>query len=261
MPLLGGLVIVSGVTLMWALVFLFRTEWILEITGILLAVLLVFLLGFFDDIRQLRPEIRLLGQVAASLVVIFIGRIVFNVIPFWFISIPITLFYLVAAINSLNLLDGIDGIATGSTLVAAGGFFVVFSLDGNYLGTILSLALAGVTAGFLIFNFNPAKIFLGDSGSTVLGLLLGILAVLFSSRSYSLVHFFVPILILIVPILDTGTAIIRRKLQHRPIFSGDRDHLYDLIIKMGFSQKLTCLIFYLFGIVGSSIAYTILALK
>ncbi len=197
---------------------------------------------------------RILGQLSAALIIIFISKIVVNIIPYWYINIPITLFCLIVVVNSINLLDGIDGLATGSTLVASGAFLIAFMLEGNILGIMISLSLIGVTAGFLIYNFNPAKIFLGDSGSTVLGLLLGVLTILFLSKPYSLVHFSIPILILAVPILDTGLAIGRRILKHKPVFHGDRDHFYDQLMKKGFSQKQTSLIGYLFGFLAALVA-------
>lgn len=251
MPILGGIAIAFGIISSWLFSAFFLKAFQQEILGLLLAFSLILLFGLFDDAKGLNPTTRLLGQFVASLVVIFVSKITVNLIPHWYISIPITIFYLMAAINSINLLDGIDGLATGTTLVASGGFLFAFILQGNALGMMISMSLIGVTAGFLLYNFSPAKIFLGDNGSTVLGLLLGVLAVLFSSKPYSLIHFVVPILIMVVPIFDTGLAIGRRIGRHRPVFHGDRDHFYDQLMRKGFSQKQTSLITYCFGLLGA----------
>jgi len=250
-PILGGLAISLGLVLSLLYGIFFLKIFQQEEVGLVLALLVVLLLGLFDDLKGLKPSIRLFGQFVVSLLVIFVSRITVNLIPYWYISIPVTLIYLMTVINSINLLDGIDGLATGITFVASVGFLVVFILEGNPLGIMISMSLIGVTAGFLIYNFNPAKIFLGDNGSTVLGLLLGVLAVLFSSKPYSFQHFVVPILIIIIPLLDTGLAIGRRFLKHRPVFHGDRGHFYDRLMGKGFSQRQTSLISYFFGLLGA----------
>jgi UDP-GlcNAc:undecaprenyl-phosphate GlcNAc-1-phosphate transferase len=251
MPLLGGIAMLVGIiTSLIIIGFLYETyHW--QIIGLFIALLFILSLGLFDDIKGLKPFVRLIGQIFAALIIIVIGKVTVNFIPFWYVSIPLTVFFLLASINAINLLDGLDGLATGMTLIASGGFFVVFFLKGDTVGAAISLALLGVTAGFLIFNFHPAKIFLGDNGSTVLGLLLGVLAVRFASEPYFIIHLVVPILILIVPLLDTSLAIGRRILKHRSISSGDRDHYYDKLVKKGLTQKQTSFASYLFGLLGA----------
>jgi len=261
MPILGGLAITFGIISSWLFGVFFLKAFQQEIVGLLLALLLVFLLGLLDDIKGLKPSARLFGQFIVSIVVIFVCKIEVSLIPYWYISIPITIFYLMAAMNSINLLDGLDGLATGTTLVASGGFLVAFMLERNALGMMISITLIGVTAGFLVYNFNPAKIFLGDNGSTVLGFLLGVQAVLLSSQPYSLVHFVVPIFIMVIPFLDAGFAIGRRILKHKPIFHGDRDHFYDLLVKKGLTQKKTSLITYIFGLLGALAALSFMLVQ
>lgn len=260
-PILGGLAISFGIILSWLWGGFFLEVSQQKIVGLLLALLLVFFLGLFDDVKGLMANTRILGQLSAALIIIFVSKIMVNIIPYWYLSIPITIFYLIVVVNSINLLDGIDGLATGTTLVASGAFLIAFVLEGNALGVMISFSLIGVTAGFLIYNFNPAKIFLGDNGSTVLGLLLGVLTVLFLSKPYSLIHFAIPILILAVPILDTGLAIGRRILKHRPVFHGDRDHFYDQLMRKGFSQKQTSLITYLFGLLAALVAVSFMLVQ
>lgn len=256
-PLLGGLPILIGIFASLLASLLFSAE-ARQIVGVLFACLLVHLLGLFDDFRKLSPGIRLLGQICAALIIISISQITVKTSPLWYISIPLTVFYLIAAINSVNLLDGIDGIAAGTTLVASVGFLAAFIIEKNTLGVLVSLALMGVTSGFLVFNFNPARIFLGDNGSTVLGLLMGILAVLLSSKAYSITRFLASLLILIVPIFDTGLAVGRRIVMHKSPFLGDRDHVYDKLMKIGYSQKKICLIAFSFGFLGALAAILVI---
>lgn len=257
MPLLGGMALCLGITSSLIIIlFLYKPH--LKITmGVLSSVLFVFFLGLMDDIKEIKPLLRFLGQICAALIFIFICGITADFLPFWFVSIPLTILFIVASINALNLLDGLDGLAAGTTLIASLGFFAVYFLKGDILWASISLILAGATAGFLIFNFHPARIFLGDNGSTVLGFLLGILAVRFVSKPYSLIRLIIPGLILIVPVLDLILAVMRRLLRKKPISIGDRDHIYDKLIKRGFSQKQTALITYLFGFIGASTAIII----
>ncbi len=174
-------------------------------------------MGLVDDYKGLKPATRLLGHVSASLIVIFVSGFSVKCIPIPFLSVLFTLLYLVGAINAINLIDGLDGLAAGITLVAAAGFLAGFMLSGNPLGVTIALGLIGSSIGFLIYNFPPAKIFLGDNGSTVLGFLLGVLAVLYSSKPYSTTHLLFPILVLLVPILDTCVAIGRRMIKGNAI--------------------------------------------
>jgi len=254
MPILGGLALSFGIISSCVLSIFFFKIFKQEIIGFLIGLLLVFLLGLFDDLKGLKPIIRLGGQFIASFIVISVSKITVNLIPYWYITIPVTILYIMATINSINLLDGIDGLATGTALIASGGFLFAFFLVKNNLGMVISASVLGITAGFLIYNFNPAKIFLGDNGSTMLGFSLGFLAVLFSSKSFSIIHFVVPIFILAIPLLDTGLAISRRLFRHRSIFYGDRDHFYDKLLRKGFTQKRISLITYIFGFLSAMVA-------
>ena len=199
MPLLGGVSVWLGIVFsLFIISFVYKPPFKV-ITGIYASLLFVLFIGLLDDIRGIKPYLRFIGQIGVALIFIFVCGITADFIPFWYISMPLTVLFIVSSINAVNLLDGLDGIATGTTLIASIGFFAVFFLKGDLLWASISLALAGATAGFLIFNFHPAKIFLGDNGSTVLGFMLGILAVRFVTKPYSLVYLFVPGLILILP--------------------------------------------------------------
>jgi len=258
MPLLGGVSLAIGIIASLIATGILFDNSIRAIIGLFSALMIIFLFGLLDDTIDLKPALRLLGQICAACVVIFICNITFNYFPIWYFSIPMTILCLIAFVNAINLLDGLDGLACGITMIASVGFFVAFILQGDSLWAAISLALAGVTGAFLLFNFHPAKIFLGDNGSTFLGIYLGVLAVKFVSEPYSLKHLLVPALILIVPIIDTSLAIGRRVLKHRPISSGDRDHYYDKLVKKGYSQKSASIISYVFGILGASAAVLII---
>jgi len=250
-PLLGGLGILSGCLITLLLSVIFFKEFQQEIAGLVIALLILFFTGLLDDAKGLNPFLRLFGQLSAVFIAIRIGGFSVKLIPIMPISIAITIFYITGATNATNLIDGLDGLAAGITLVASMGFFTGFMTAGNSLGMLISSGLFGTSLGFLIFNFHPAKIFLGDNGSTILGFLLGILAVLYSAAPFSIKHLLFPLLILIVPISDTFLAISRRALKHMPLFHGDRDHVYDYLVKKGLSQRQTMMIMCLFGLAGA----------
>ena len=251
-PLLGGLGILSGCLLTLVLGALLFKEFQREIAGLAIALLLLFFIGLLDDARGLKPLTRLAGQVSASIIVIFLSGFAVEFTSMGALNTAITVFYIVGATNAINLIDGLDGLASGITLVASMGFFAGFMALGNSLGILVSLGLIGTTLGFSIFNFHPAKIFLGDNGSTLLGFLLGVLAVIYCTQPISMTRFLFPLLILIVPIADTSLAIGRRAVKRKPLFHGDRDHLYDHLVKKGLSQKQTMLIMCLFGLAGAA---------
>ena len=250
-PLLGGLAIFSGLLVAFLMGAIFFSELQKEIIGLVASLLILFLIGLIDDYQGLRPVIRLLGQLVASLIIVFFSVFQVNLISVQSINLAIIIFCLMGVTNAVNLIDGMDGLASGITFIASAGFLTGFILSENSLGIIISLGLIGVSIGFLLYNFPPAKIFLGDNGSTVLGFLLGILAVLYSSNSGSIRGFSFPILILLVPILDMCLAIGRRIIKGLPLFYGDRDHLYDQFVKKGWSQRQTMFVMCLVGLLGS----------
>jgi UDP-GlcNAc:undecaprenyl-phosphate GlcNAc-1-phosphate transferase len=258
-PLLGGLGILSGCLSTQLLGVIFLKLFQQEIVGLAIALLILFCIGLLDDVKGLHPFLRLLGHLIASFVVIHISGISMKLISIMPISIVITIFYIIGATNAINLIDGLDGLASGITLIASIGFFAGFMTAENSLGMLISSGLFGTSLGFLVFNFPPAKIFLGDNGSTILGFLLGTLAVLYSTGPFSMAHFLFPLLVLIVPIGDTFLAISRRALKRIPFFYGDRDHVYDQLVRKGLSQRQTMLIICFIGLVGSLVANYLIA--
>jgi UDP-GlcNAc:undecaprenyl-phosphate GlcNAc-1-phosphate transferase len=206
------------------------------------------LVGLLGDMAKVPSKVEFgLQFLPAMLVVAFGVRVGFIPIPF--IDVPLTLFYLVGGACSMNLLDGMDGLAAGVAVISSGFFALVGLLQGNDVVTILALALAGSSLGFLLHNFHPAKVFMGDIGSLFLGFTLSTMAVLTTSRPYDVTSFVSPILILGVPILDTLVAILRRISSGREIISGDRSHLYDLLLDKGLPVEVVALVMYALALV------------
>ena len=258
-PRLGGVAIFLGV-----LVGSFAAlAWGVEMErGTLAAVLLassfVFVVGLVDDLRGMNRYLRLGGHLMAGLTLALVGLRV-NIIPWALVSIPLTLLYVAGAINALNLLDGLDGLAGGVAAIACVGFLVLLAGHGGHAsGLAVAAALLGGILGFLPYNASPASIFMGDCGSTLLGMGLAVLAVEASTESHSLSAFLAPLALLGLPIFDTSLAIGRRILNRRPIFLGDRGHFYDQLVDRGHTPKATVTICYLLGlgfvVLGLSIA-------
>ncbi|WP_405104817.1 MraY family glycosyltransferase [Paenibacillus sp. FSL K6-1217] len=214
---------------------------------------LIVLIGGLDDRFELSAKVKLLGQIAAACIVVFgFGITVdFVNIPFhnsysslesW-IAIPLTIFWIVGVTNAVNLIDGLDGLAAGVSGIAIATIAVMAFLMGNTMVALLCLLLLGSILGFLFFNFHPAKIFMGDTGSLFLGFCLALLALL-GFKQIAVVSFITPLLIIGVPLSDTFFAIVRRKLQKKPIFAPDKGHLHHCLRELGFSHRQTVLIIY-----------------
>lgn len=212
-----------------------------RLLGILASSGLIALAGFLGDRGTISTKAEFSSLLLPAVLVILFGvRVQF--IPIVYLSIPLTFFYIVGGSCAVNLLDGMDGLAT-SIAVIASFFFATLSLSqGDGLGGILSFALLGSALGFLPHNFHRARIFMGDVGSLFLGFILASLAVLLSSEPYDFASFAVPILILGVPVGDTFAALVRRALDRKGVLSGDRRHLYDLLRARGVGDRATVLI-------------------
>lgn len=218
--------------------------------------LIITLMGIADDFIGMRAWHKFLIQTAAALIVTSGG---FNFqtfyIPFAGKSIElgifshiVTVFWIISLCNALNLMDGMDGLAGGIALIASFFYGVIFYATGNYTASGLSFALMGAVAGFLVFNFPPAKIFMGDSGSLFLGFSLAIIPLINKTSHVSSKIFFMPLIILVIPALDMIAAILRRKRRHLPISSPDREHIHHKLIDFGLSQKKILLVIYVFSI-------------
>lgn len=232
-PRTGGVAILVGFLVAAAYAW-WSGEVVSEEYALLLSVLiggaLIALAGFLDDVRHISPLLKFLWQFLAASVVIGLG-VQARFLPLIGVGLALTLFYLVGSANAMNLLDGMDGLAGGVAIIAALSFSLIATIQGNRLVAVLALALAGGVLGFLPYNFPRARIFMGDVGSLFLGFILACLGVLLTDRPYSLLHFAVPLMVLSVPMLDTALALARRFRRRNDLFSGDRNHTYDILAR------------------------------
>ncbi len=220
--------------------------------------------GLLDDILGLSPGTKLILQTVAALAVgaifIFKGtqvRLFLTGSGMTWLAAPITLIWLVGITNSVNLLDHADGLAAGVSAIAAGIFAVINLLYGNYAVAFISAALAGAALGFLVFNFNPASLFMGDCGSNMLGFMLGVIAVLgvyTPEGSIRELAVFTPILVLAIPIVDTIFVLFYRKRRNLPLLLPDRNHLAHRLMRIGLSHREAVLIVYLIGLLMGVLA-------
>lgn len=264
MPFLGGIAIFAAVVIA-VLIFLPLDR---STFSILMGGTLIVMSGILDDLRDLSPKKKLIFQLGAGIILILGGiKIDFVTNPFtndssliflkW-MSIPITLFWVVGITNTLNLIDGLDGLAAGVAMISSISLMLVANKFGYTEITILSAIVAGSCLGFLPFNFNPAKIFMGDTGALFLGFMLAAISIEGVMKSVATIAVVVPILILGVPIFDTTFAIFRRLLNGQSIMAADKGHLHHRLLNRGFSQKKTVLILYgissIFGLFAVLIA-------
>lgn len=211
---------------------------------------LIFILGVVDDLKPLTPPAKFVVQIVAAAIVIFFGRVI-HFFPWDFANIILTFFWLVGITNAINLLDNMDGLAGGIALIAAGFLSYFFWQANNQPLLLISLSLAGSILGFLIFNFPPAKIFMGDSGALFLGFTLAALAVAHSPRASDVFSVMgVPTLLFLLPILDTSLVTITRLLRGQSPAQGGTDHTSHRLIAFGLNERQTVLALYAVGIIG-----------
>lgn len=250
---LGGLAILAATICSFTVGTFLTQGIILKIIAISSGAIIISLFGFWDDMRwkhisQIKPKLKLLMLIVFSVLITVI--FIVSGIKIWFLPYSIlagilVFFYILGLINAINFQDGMDGLAGGLVAISALGFAILSDWNGNELGMVLSMALFGACLGFLIYNFNPASIFMGDSGSYFLGAIIAALAIIFTSQPYNLRWLIGPWLIIGLPIFDTGLAIVRRLVHGKSPFLGDRGHLYDRLHRQGFSIRKTVLICYL----------------
>ncbi|MDD3393886.1 MAG: undecaprenyl/decaprenyl-phosphate alpha-N-acetylglucosaminyl 1-phosphate transferase [Clostridia bacterium] len=250
MPRMGGIAIVLGFSVTVLMVFFFdRGMSTKQFIGFFIGALLIATLGVLDDVKNLPAKLKFCVQIIAALIVIFSGTRIHVVL--WPVtaalqkfSIPITLIWIVGVTNAVNLIDGLDGLAAGVSSIAALSLMVLCIMTGSNTAVVLTAALAGACLGFLPRNFNPAEIFMGDTGSTFLGFVLAVTSILGVFKGYALLAVSVSVLCLGLPVFDTIFAMLRRMAKHQPIMQPDRGHLHHRLIDRGFSQKQAVLILY-----------------
>ena len=262
-PRLGGLGIFFGFLLGYML-FCSQTP---QMISILIGSFILILVGSIDDINPIKPLPKFCGQLIAAAIVVYYGNVVMQdvsayglYINFGFLAKPITIIFILGVINCLNLIDGLDGLAGGIATIFFITISIIISIMGIYNGldASLSLIMIGATLGFLVYNFHPAQIFMGDSGSMFLGYIIAVISLL-GFKNVTLTSFIVPVLILAIPILDTFFAIVRRLLKKESFAKADKEHFHHQILKMAGNQVKTVLIIYLIQILFSaaSIVYVL----
>jgi UDP-GlcNAc:undecaprenyl-phosphate/decaprenyl-phosphate GlcNAc-1-phosphate transferase len=220
---------------------------------------LAFGIGLLDDLFDLRAWIKLLGQIGAAGLACVGGVRILSVggaaTDAWW-NIPLTLLWVLACMNAFNLVDGLDGLAAGVGLFATLTVFTAALMQHNMVLAVATFPLAGALLAFLCYNFNPATIFLGDSGALLIGFLLGCYAAIWSNKSATFLGMTAPLMALSIPLLDVGLAIVRRFLRHQPIFSADRGHIHHRLLDRGFTPRRAALALY--GLCGLAAAFSLL---
>ena len=249
MPRMGGLAIFGAFLIGYMLFARMSTTML----SILIGGFVIVLTGIFDDIKPIPAKIKFLLQIIASCIVVFYGHIALNKIGVFglVINFPepinfiISILFIVAITNAINLIDGLDGLAAGVSSIYFATIAVIAYMLNKMQGldTILSLIMLGSTLGFLVHNFHPAKIFMGDTGSLFLGFTISVVALL-GFKGTTLTSLIIPILILAIPIFDTVLAICRRLLKGEKIMAPDKEHFHHQLLKMKFSVPTTVLIIY-----------------
>lgn len=228
--------------------------------GVVLGGVIIFIVGFIDDLKGMSPKVKLAGQIVAATFVYAVGvRIEFisnifgdGVANFsTLICYIVTVTWIVAITNTINLIDGLDGLAAGVVAIASLCIAYVGYIFGFYIGAFPMLAIAGGALGFLPYNFFPAKTFMGDCGSQYLGFMLASFSILGTVKSATIVAVLIPSLALFLPIIDTLLAIVRRAINGKPIMQADKGHLHHRLLKSGMGQRRTVLCLYgVCGIMG-----------
>ena len=221
---------------------------------------MAFGIGLLDDLFSLRPWIKLSGQLAAAGLACVVGDVRILSIAgapteaWW--NIPLTILWLLACMNAFNLVDGLDGLAAGVGLFATLTVFAAAMMQHNMVLAVATFPLAGAMLAFLCYNFNPATIYLGDSGALLIGFLLGCYAAIWSNKSATLLGMTAPLMALSIPLLDVALAIVRRFLRRQPIFTADRGHIHHRLLDRGFTPRRVVLVLY--GLCGLAAAFSLL---
>ena len=258
-PRIGGLAIVAGIVVPAAVLMQPTGPYL----GILLGTVGVAALGLVDDIRGVSPSMKMLGVAGLALIPVLGFDVVFDRVTLplvgdhelaW-VAYPLTIFWIVALANLVNLIDGMDSLAAGIVAIAAGSFALLAASFGRSSAALLAAIVCGATLAFLRHNYHPATIFMGDSGALALGFLLATLAVQGVLKTAATIALAAPLLVLAVPILDTSFVVLKRLKYRRPPWGADHNHFYHRFLRIGFSQRRTAA--YLHGCAALLAAYAI----
>lgn len=251
MPRLGGL----GIYLGFLLGYMVFGEPSAIMNSVLMGSFIIIITGVMDDIKPLKASIKFIGQLVAALIIVFYGNLVIHeltafglTLSFGILAYPVTLFFILGCINCINLIDGLDGLAAGISSIYFLTIGIIAVIQQKLgLDCVLTFVMLGSTLGFLVHNFNPASIFMGDSGSMFLGFIISVIALL-GFKNVTMTSLIIPLLILAIPILDTIFAIIRRLIKGESISKPDKFHIHHQLLKRNFSQRSTVLIIYLINL-------------
>ena len=263
-PVGGGIAMVISVSILMVYFLPINKNLILT----LIASLIIAISGLYDDKEGLSPKLKFLFQILAAVILIIGGmKIEFFTNPFDsndallilnILSIPVTIFWVCGITNTINLIDGLDGLASGVSMICAISMFFITYKMGRYDVSLVCALVAGACLGFLPFNFNPAKIFMGDTGALYLGFMLSYISISGFLKQAAILMIFVPVLILGVPVFDTAFAMVRRKLSGKSMVEADKGHLHHRLLKMGLNQRQTVVILYsisaIFGVLANLIS-------
>jgi len=266
MPRLGGLAVIAGFIISIAYLIIVMTiegninlsqdNYFSKLIGFAVGGLIICLVCFYDDVKGANALVKLLAQILSAIVVVKSGVIIDSIdIPFLKIDSQSQLFYQILTVcwiigitNAMNLIDGLDGLSTGISIISCVSLLIIFSLNGSPLiSIILITALCGSLVGFLPYNFNPAKTFIGDTGSNFLGYCLSIISILGIAKTYTAIVIVAPLIVLALPLFDTVFAIVRRLINGKSlkaIIQPDANHLHHKMLRKGFTQKQAVLIMY-----------------
>lgn len=251
-----------------------------QLAGILFGVVLLFIVGLVDDRKPVKPGIKFLLQIIAAFVAMIYGVRIYGIsVPGFesyshfpvFVTMVVTILWLVGMANAVNLIDGLDGLAGGIVAIMAGAFVAVSLIKGQThsllyssqmkLGGIIAAAMLGGVLGFLVYNFHPAHVFMGDSGSLSLGFLVGCIAVIGTFKTTILSVFIIPFLLVAVPVLDMAMAFSRRLLNKKNPFEPDRSHLHHKLIDAGWTQREVVLMIYVVTLILALVSVTVVGVK
>ncbi|WP_217586449.1 glycosyltransferase family 4 protein [Lentibacillus saliphilus] len=256
-PRLGGIAIFLG-ALLGALVLQPHHEHLPEI---LLGAIVIVITGALDDRFGLRPVVKLTGQLIAASFLVSDGLIIehitiplFGQIELGFLSVLVTVFWIVGITNAINLIDGLDGLATGVSTIALTSMLIMAFIDGQVAAAYLCIVLIGANLGFLFHNFYPAKIYMGDAGSNFLGFMIAVVSIIGLFKNITLFSFIIPVIVLAVPIFDTLFAILRRAWNKEGIMTADNKHIHYQLLAAGYSHRTTVLIIYGFSAIFGGLA-------
>ena len=251
-PRLGGLAIFLAFLLGYILYGKVSTQML----SVLIGGFIIILTGIVDDIKPIPARYKFICQTIAAMITVVYGKLYFSnitllglnlIFPTW-VNMILSTIFIVAIINAINLIDGLDGLSSGISLISCLSLIIIFSLNGSPLIAIIMItALAGALTGFLPFNFNPAKTFIGDTGSNFLGYSLSVISILGVAKTYTLIVIVAPLIVLALPIFDTLFAIIRRLIKGKSlkaVVMPDKGHLHHQMLKKGFTQKEAVLVLY-----------------